>query len=103
MWPCPGTALRPYKAGWLYNCDDRLIAIASLPACLDDELLLPTGSHHTVTPAMHDRIRLYRSVLPVEEALFGLEHGDASALQAGLDALTGNPSPGPARFPPLAG
>ena len=66
---------------------DPAYDLASLSAGLGDEflaLMAPPG-----IAAMAERINFYRSTFPLLDMLFGIDHGDAAAREAGLRALTG--------------
>lgn len=71
---------------------DPAYDLAGLVAGLGDEFLPLLDAHYPITTGTHDRIRFYRGLFAVEEALFGLEQGDERALQAGLDALASRTS-----------
>jgi aminoglycoside 2''-phosphotransferase len=67
---------------------DPAYDLASLSAGLGDEflaLMAPPG-----IAAMAERITFYRSTFPLLDMLFGIDHGDTAALEAGLRALTGS-------------
>ncbi|WP_192569148.1 aminoglycoside phosphotransferase family protein [Aminobacter carboxidus] len=66
---------------------DPAYDLASLSAGLGDEFLMLMASHYPGIAAMSDRITFYRSTFPLLDLLFGVEHGDAAALEAGLRAL----------------
>ncbi|KQY72407.1 MULTISPECIES: phosphotransferase family protein [unclassified Ensifer] len=61
--------------------------LASLSAGLGDDFLALMHPYYPGIDAMQDQIRFYRSTFPLLDVLFGLEHGDDVALNAGLEAL----------------
>lgn len=69
---------------------DPAYDLASLSAGLGDEFLALTAAHYPGIAAMRDRINFYRSAFPLLDILFGVDHGDAAALEAGLRTLTGS-------------
>ena len=73
------------------RADDPAVDLAALstihPQLLDVLLdLRPTV--YPVGTNMLDRVRFYQGTFALQEALFGLDAGDAEALQAGLSAYT---------------
>ncbi|CAN7672447.1 aminoglycoside phosphotransferase family protein [Aminobacter sp. LjRoot7] len=67
---------------------DPAYDLASLSAGLGDEFLALMAPHYPGIAAMRDRITFYRSTFPLLDILFGVDHGDADALEAGLRSLT---------------
>lgn len=66
---------------------DPAYDLASLAAGLGDDFLTMMGSSYLGINAMRERIGFYRSTFPLLDVLFGLKHGEVSALHAGLKAL----------------
>lgn len=66
---------------------DPAYDLASLSAGLGDDFLALMRRSYPGIDAMRERISFYRSTFPLLDVLFGLEHGDVSALSAGLEAL----------------
>ena len=66
---------------------DPAYDFASLSAGLDDDFLALMRRSYPGIDAMWERICFYRSTFPLLDVLFGLEHRDVSALNAGLEAL----------------
>lgn len=66
---------------------DPAYDLASLSAGLGDDFLALLRPHYPGIDAMWDRIRFYRSIFPLLDVLFGLDHGDEGALNAGLEEL----------------
>lgn len=66
---------------------DPAYDLASLSAGLGDDFLALLRPHYPGIDAMSERIGFYRSTFPLLDVLFGLEHGDGGALNAGLEAL----------------
>jgi aminoglycoside 2''-phosphotransferase len=66
---------------------DPAYDLASLSAGLGDDFLALLRPHYPGIDAMSERIGFYRSTFPLLDVLFGLEHGDDGALNAGLEAL----------------
>lgn len=66
---------------------DPAYDLASLSAGLGDDFLVLMERSYPGIDAMRERIRFYRNTFPLLDVLFGLEHGDVSALNAGLEAL----------------
>lgn len=71
---------------------DPAYDFASLSAGLGDGFVALMEPHYPGIPAMQDRIGFYRSTFALLDVLFGLEHGDANALEAGLATLMRGPS-----------
>lgn len=69
---------------------DPAYDLASLSAGLGDGFLDLMHDYPGIA-GMAERIQFYRSTFPLLDALFGLEHGDAQALEAGLQALLKQP------------
>ncbi|WP_395450017.1 phosphotransferase [Aminobacter sp. UC22_36] len=69
---------------------DPAYDLASLSAGLGDEFLLLMEPHYPGIAAMSERISFYRSTFALLDMLFGIDHGEAAALEAGLRALTGS-------------
>lgn len=67
---------------------DPAYDLASLSAGLGDEFLALMAPHYPGIAAMRDRIAFYRSTFPLLDVLFGVDHDDAAALEAGLRSLT---------------
>lgn len=63
--------------------DDPAIDYAAASTLHPNMLDLMRASHPDITPWI-DRISFYRSTFALQEALFGAEHGDATALESGL-------------------
>ncbi|MGF6178706.1 hypothetical protein [Ensifer sp. 4252] len=61
--------------------------LASLSAGLGEDFLALIRPHYPGIDTMQGRIRFYRSAFPLLDVLFGLEHGDDSALTAGLETV----------------
>lgn len=68
---------------------DPAYDLASLSAGLGDDFLTLMRRTYRGIDAMRDRIGFYRSTFPLLDVLFGLDHGDDGALNAGLEALRG--------------
>jgi len=66
---------------------DPAYDLASLSAGLGEDFLALMRRSYPGIDAMRERICFYRSTFPLLDVLFGLEHGDASALNAGLETL----------------
>ncbi|MXN48597.1 phosphotransferase [Shinella kummerowiae] len=66
---------------------DPAYDLASLSAGLGDDFLALMRRSYPGIDAMRERICFYRSTFPLLDVLFGLEYGDVSALNAGLEAL----------------
>lgn len=66
---------------------------ASLSAGLSDDVLVLMAPHYPDIAAMRDRIAFYRSTFPLLDILFGVDHGDAASLEAGLRSLTAGDAP----------
>lgn len=66
---------------------DPAYDFASLSAGLGDGFLDLMRACYPGIAGMAERILFYRSTFPLLDALFGLEHGDAKVLEAGLEAL----------------
>lgn len=66
---------------------DPAYDLASLSAGLGDGFVALLRPHYPGIDAMSERIGFYRSTFPLLDVLFGLEHGDDGALNAGLEAL----------------
>lgn len=66
---------------------DPAYDFASLSAGLGGDFVALMEPHYPGIPAMQDRIRFYHSTFALLDVLFGLEHGDANALEAGLATL----------------
>jgi aminoglycoside 2''-phosphotransferase len=69
---------------------DPAYDFASLSAGLGGDFLALMAPRYPGIAAMSDRITFYRSTFPLLDMLFGVDHGDAAALEAGLRALTGS-------------
>lgn len=69
---------------------DPAYDLASLSAGLGDGFLDLMRDYPGIA-GMAGRIQFYRSTFPLLDVLFGLEHGDAHALEAGLQALRHQP------------
>ncbi|WP_439502490.1 phosphotransferase family protein [Aminobacter ciceronei] len=67
---------------------DPAYDLASLSAGLGDDVLALMAPHYSGIAGMRDRITFYRSTFPLLDVLFGVDHGDAVALDAGLRSLT---------------
>lgn len=67
---------------------DPAYDLASLAAGLGDDFLALMAPHYPGIAAMRDRITFYCSTFPLLDILFGVDHGDADALEAGLRSLT---------------
>lgn len=66
---------------------DPAYDLASLSAGLGDDFLAHMRRCYPGIDAMRDRIGFYRSTFPLLDVLFGLEHDDEGALNAGLETL----------------
>ncbi|WP_371826592.1 phosphotransferase [Ensifer sp. PDNC004] len=66
---------------------DPAYDLASLSAGLGDDFLALMRWSYPGIDAMRERICSYRSTFPLLDVVFGPEHGDVSALNAGLEAL----------------
>lgn len=66
---------------------DPAYDLASLSAGLGEDFLTLMRRSYPGIDAMRERVCFYRSTFPLLDVLFGLEHGDGSALNAGLEAL----------------
>lgn len=66
---------------------DPAYDLASLSAGLGEDFLALMRRSYPGIDAMRERVCFYRSTFPLLDVLFGLEHGDVSALNAGLEAL----------------
>ncbi|MDH4987983.1 hypothetical protein QEZ47_21175 [Aminobacter anthyllidis] len=69
---------------------DPAYDLASLSAGLGDEFLALMAPQYPGIAVIRDRITFYRSTFPLLDVLFGVDHGDSAALEAGLRALTGS-------------
>lgn len=72
---------------------DPAYDFASLSAGLGDDFVALMEPHYPDMAMMRDRVRFYRGTFPLLDVLFGVEHGDANALEAGLETLMRGPSP----------
>lgn len=72
---------------------DPAYDFASLSAGLGDDFVALMEPHYPGMAMMRDRVRFYRGTFPLLDVLFGVEHGDANALEAGLETLMRGPSP----------
>jgi len=72
---------------------DPAYDLASLSAGLGDDVLALMPPHYPGIAAMRDRIAFYRGTFPLLDVLFGVDHGDAHALEAGLRSLAAGDVP----------
>lgn len=68
---------------------DPAYDFASLAAGFGDQFLALVEQHAPISEATRQRMAFYRCTFPLLDVLFGVEHGDDGALQAGLRSLTG--------------
>ena len=66
---------------------DPAYDLASLSAGLGDDIFAMMGRSYPGIDAMRERISFYRSTFRLLDVLFGLEHGDINAFNAGLETL----------------